>query len=424
MKDTTVDVAVIGGGPAGICAAVQAARAGAKTLLVEKTGLLGGQLTSGGVNFPARFHSNKRQVIAGIGWDLVQKTVELAGDEIPDMSPKEGKKNWNYHVRTDLVLFAALADECVLESGATLLFHTMPGAVRREGDAWTLTLCAKEGLHDVTAKVLVDCTGDANAAQLAGCEVVRHDELQPGTIVAHGAGYRFEDLDIDAIESAAAVAIERGEVHVEDFGWKGPPARVWLGSYGGNRTHICEIDAETSEGKTGAEVEGRRALMRLYRFFRAQPGLEDFHFTNVAPECGIRETVTIRGRKTIRLDDYQSGKMWDDAVCYSFYPIDLHLPHGIKGWALEEGIVPTIPRGAMLPEGVDGVIVAGRCIAGDRLANSAYRVQATCMATGQAAGAMAALAAQRGCGAEELPMADVHDVLRDHGAILPGELAD
>ena len=422
MKNTEFDVAVIGGGPAGICAGVQAARAGARTLLVEKTGLLGGQITSAGVDYPARFHSDDRQVIAGIGWDLVTRTVELAGDEVPDLTLKPGRKNWNYHVHVDIALFAALADECVLESGATLLFHTMLGAAERREGGWTLTLCAKEGLSDVTAKFLVDCTGDANAAQLAGCEVVRPEDLQPGTLVAHGAGYRFEDLDIDAIESAAAGAIERGEVRIEDFGWTDPPARAWLSSYGGNRTHVCDIDGTTSEGRTDAEIKGRRALMRLYRFFRSQPGLEHFRFSSVAPECGIRETVTVRGRETITVDDYTSGRRWDDAVCYSFYPIDLHLPHGIQGWRLGEGVVPTIPRGAMLPERVGRLVVAGRCISGDRLAHSAYRVQATCMATGQAAGAMAALAAAKDCEADELPMPVIHDLLRRDGAIIPGDL--
>lgn len=415
-------MAVIGGGPAGICSAAQAARAGAKTLLVEKTGMLGGQMTSAGVDYPAQFHAGGTQVIAGIGWDLVAKAMELAGDELPEFTPDTDGRRLPRHFRVSIPLFAALADECVLEPGATLLFHTMPAVVWANVEDWTMTLCGKEGLDDVMAKQIVDCTGDANAAQLTGCEVVRHDELQPGTIVAHGAGYRFEDLDMDAIESAAAEAIERGEVRIEDFGWSDPPARTWLGSYGGNRTHICDIDAETSEGKTAAEIEGRRALMRLYRFFRSQPGLENFHFAMVAPECGIRETVTIRGRKTITVEDYTSGRLWDDAVCYSYYPIDLHLPHGIEGRALDDGVVPTIPRGAMLPEGVECVIVAGRCVAGDRLANSAYRVQATCMATGQAAGAMAALAAQRDCDAEALPMADIHDLLREHGAIIPGEL--
>jgi len=422
MIGNEFDVTVIGGGPAGICATVQAARAGAKTLLVEKTGLLGGQITSAGVNYPALFHAHGRQVIGGIGWDLVCAAVDLAGGEMPDFGSGSDGKHWRHHIPVDRTLFAALADRWVLESGAALLFHTMLAAVRRDGSGWALTLCAKEGLHDVTAKVLVDCTGDANAALLAGCDVVRHEELQPGTIVAQAAGYRFEDLDMDAIESAAAAAIERGEVRIEDFGWSDPPARVWLAGYGGNRTHVCDVDAATSEGKTEAEVQGRRALIRLYRFFRSQPGLENFHFTYAGPECGIRETATIRGRKTITLDDYTGGRLWDDAVCYSFYPIDLHLPHGIEGWALEEGVVPTIPRGAMLPEGVGGVIVAGRCISGDRLANSAYRVQATCMATGQAAGAMAALSAREGCDAEALPMPQIHDLLRQHGAIIPGEL--
>ncbi len=422
--DDRYDVAVIGGGPAGICAAAQAARAGANTLLIEKTGLLGGQITSGGVDRPAQFHARGKQVVAGIGWDLVARAISLAGGDpsafLPDASDSKPPRG----VLVNIPLFAAVADECVLDSGAMLLFHTMLASVQDDGDAWTLTLCGKEGLHEVAADVIVDCTGDANAAELAGCELVKPDEMQPATLVVAAAGYRVEDLDLDAIEAAAEAAIERGELLPTDFGWVSPPAGSWLRNYGGNRLHVTDVDGSTSEGRTEAEIEGRRSMMRLYRFFRSQPGLEDFRIAWIAPECGIRETVTIQGRKTITLDDYSSGRLWEDAVCYSFYPIDLHLPTGIQGGTIEEGAIPTIPRGAMLPVGVDRLVVAGRCIAGDRLANSSYRVQAPCMATGQAAGAMAALAADRCSDIEELPMADIYDILRQHGAIIPGELED
>ena len=121
------------------------------------------------------------------------------------------------------------------------------------------------------------------------------------------------------------------------------------------------------------------------------------------------------------VEDYQSGRVWDDAVCYSFYPIDLHKSTGggLQMEPLAEGVVPTLPRGALLPAGSNNFLVAGRCIASDRLANSALRVQATCMATGQAAGAMAALSALTGIDPEALSLAEVHALLRQHGAIVP-----
>ena len=163
--------------------------------------------------------------------------------------------------------------------------------------------------------------------------------------------------------------------------------------------------------------------LRLCRFLRQQPGLEKLVVDQVSPECGVRETATIQGKATVTVEDYQSGRVWDDAVCHSFYPIDLHTSSGtgLQKVLLADGVVPTVPRGALLPAGSHDLIVAGRCISSDRLANSALRVQATCMATGQAAGAMAALSASKGLDPDELPMAEVHALLRDHGAIVPGD---
>jgi hypothetical protein len=135
----------------------------------------------------------------------------------------------------------------------------------------------------------------------------------------------------------------------------------------------------------------------------------------------VRETVTIRGKARVTLDDYTSGRVWDDAVCYACYPIDLHIAtgRGTDVRLLPEGTIPTVPRGALLPEGSRNFLVAGRCLSSDRLANSALRVQATCMATGQAAGALAALASSEGGDPETVPLAKLDELLRRHGAIEP-----
>jgi len=119
------------------------------------------------------------------------------------------------------------------------------------------------------------------------------------------------------------------------------------------------------------------------------------------------------------VDDYVKGRVFDDAVAHSFYPIDLHVEHGVKPEHLKEGIVPTIPLGALIPKDSKNLMVAGRCLSSDRLANSALRVQASCMAMGQAAGATAALAASAGTTPSQVPLTGIRRALAKHGAIVP-----
>ena len=141
----------------------------------------------------------------------------------------------------------------------------------------------------------------------------------------------------------------------------------------------------------------------------------------MSPEVGVRETYRVRGEYLITHRDYTSGKRWKDSVCHAFYPIDLHRQAtGVQTAHLEEGVVATVPLRALLPKGSRNLLVAGRCISSDQRANSALRVQATCMATGQAAGAAAALAAQHGISPAEVLVEEVKALLMSHGAIVPG----
>jgi hypothetical protein len=121
----------------------------------------------------------------------------------------------------------------------------------------------------------------------------------------------------------------------------------------------------------------------------------------------------------ITVDDYTSGRVFDDAVCYAFYPVDLHTRSGVKPKPLARGTVPTIPLSALVPKGSRNIIVAGRCVSSDRLANSGLRVQASCMAMGQAAGAAAALAVRENTTPLDVPLEDIREMLRKHGAIIP-----
>jgi hypothetical protein len=417
--DTRYDAIVVGGGTAGVVAAIQAGRAGARTLLIEKTGILGGTMVTGGINAPASFRAYGKQVIAGIGWELCCKALRECGENIPELNAEAQKAGRPEHIRVNAGVFAAICDEALLDAKVDLLFHAMPAAVAKVKNGWKLTICTKTGLRKLQARVLIDCTGDANVAELAGCATCRSKDLQPATLVVKVSGYDDTKLDYAAIDQAFAAEVAAGRMKASDPGWGRGKMSFFLRGYGGNRIHMPDVDGRTSEGKTQAEIEGRRAMLRVLRFCRKQPGLERFKVDYCAVEAGIRETVTIKAKTTVRIKDYEAGRRYSDAVCYSFYPVDIHRPDYIEGHPLPINVVPTIPLRAMLPKDSQFIIVAGRCVAGDQQANSSFRVEAPCMAMGQAAGAAAALAARLGMDFEEIPIKRIHDLLREHGAIVP-----
>ncbi len=417
------DVIVVGGGSAGMCATVQSARAGASTLLIEKTGCLGGTTTNGGVNFPGLFHAWGKQVIKGIGWELIERCFKESGDTFPDFSVIP-ERHWHHQVLVDRAVYTALCDEIVVESGAQILFHSMPAALREVSDTEkVLTLCSKTGLRDIRAQVVIDCSADANLAGLAGYALSEAEHKQPATLSCAASGYDYNALDIPAINQAFDKWVAEGRGKYTDASWNAQGAAVgmWLSKHGSNANHIGGFDAFSSEGKTALELESRRVILRMYRFLKQQPGLEQLRIDFMSPECGVRDTRRIIGENTVSAEDYLSGRAWPDGVCYSYYPIDLHSDQdgGLDCRQLEQGVVPSIPRSAMIPKGSQNFLVAGRCISADDVANSALRVQGSCMAMGQAAGAMAALAAKDGLLVAELPMRAIHELLEAHGAIVP-----
>ncbi len=419
------DVIVVGGGTAGVIAAVQSAYAGAKTLLLEKTGMLGGTITAGGVNFPGLFHAWGRQIIRGYGWRLVKQCVEECGETLPDFST-EPKRHWHHQIRVNRAVYAMLCDERLREAGADILFHAMPAEISALDDGWHVVFCSKTGLGNISTGCLVDCTGDANAVALAGGKI-RHprEECQPGTQICVVGGYTPSKLDLDQINRSLAEAIENGEISPYDVAWNKEKANLagWLRNRGGSFNHITGINARDSREKTRMEIAGRSSVLRLFRFLRRQPGLENIQIDYLAPECGVRESATIIGDVMISAQDYCSGRFWNDALCYSFYPLDLHSSkgNGLYKHSLDRGVVPTIPRSALLPQGLSHIAVAGRCVSSDRVANSALRVQASAMAMGQVAGAMAALSIQKGVDMRELKLDDIRRILEHHGAIVPAK---
>jgi hypothetical protein len=362
-------------------------------------------------------------VIAGIGWELVRRAVDLSGDALPDFRNWD-QPHWLLQVPLNPAIYAAVLDDGVISSGAELLLHAMPASIQPSSDGWEITLCRKEGLVTYRALRVIDCTGDADVVGLAGFPRLTNDDKQPGTLMIRVAGYDLSDLCYPALEASYRQAVATGRLRSHDIATSDEPVKTFLRAHGENAIHVTGIDGSTSVGRTDAELEARRAMLRLFTFLKEQPGLEGLRIESWAVECGIRETYTIDAETRITAADYAGGRVWSDAVCHSYYPIDVHRSDGdgIDIRPLDHGVVPTISRSAMIPRGSKHLMVAGRTVAGDQAANSGYRVQASCMAMGQAAGAIAALSSATGVSLGVVPMDDIRGLLRDNGAIVPGDV--
>ena len=416
VRRLSTDVLVIGGGTAGTIAAIQSGRLGVPTILVESGSQLGGTTTTGGVDFPGLFHAWGKQVIAGIGWELVTAAVELNSDDLPDFSKPTGRQHWRHQVRICGNLYAALAEEACVKAGVQLRYYESPHTVTPTGDGWRVRLVGKGTVVDVTTKQLIDCTGNASVVGLCGLSRVREKGRQPGTHIYRIGGYDVTTIDMNALQAKHAAAVKSGGLKRTDMNGS---VAGWLGKGGESGNHIVGADSSTSESHTETNIQGRQSLLRVLRFLKQEPAFALMRIERLQPETGIRETYRIVGETTIKLEDFESGRVFDDAVAYSFYPVDLHFEGGVTPKHLKEGVVPTIPLGALIPKGSKNLLVAGRCLSSDQLANSGLRVQASCMAMGQAAGATAALAAKARTTPLQVPLAAVRSELARHGAIVP-----
>jgi hypothetical protein len=418
----SVDVLVVGGGTAGAVAAIQAARAGARTAVVEMNGQLGGTMTTGGVSAPAYFFSPEGQVIAGIGWELVRKTKALDGTPWPDFD-RPNRPRPSHHVRINPAVYALLAEEACLDAGVTLHYHEILAGIERAGDAWQVRTGGKGLERTITAREVIDCTGDADVVGMLGLARRRSEIRQPGTLAFKFVGYDLDDLDDDVVQKRFLDAMESGALRPGDF-WRAEdrPFMGFLRNGGTNQQHILGADSATSQTQTEANVAGHRAALRLLRFIRTIPGCEEATLAWMSTQAAIRETTRIVGETTITHEDYVQARVFDDAVCYSLYYIDVHTDHGVEHEFLPPGRIPTIPLSALVPQGTEGLLVAGRSVSSDRLANSALRVEASCMAMGQAAGAAAALGVQLDTPSRQVPIDALRSLLREHDAIVPPDL--
>ena len=409
------DVLVIGAGTAGCFAAVSAARMGQKVLLVEKSGMPGGTMTVGQVNFPGLFFAWGRQIIGGPCWEAVTRVCARGGGTLPKIV-YHPQHHWEEQIRLNIFDLTVVLEEMCRESGVELLYHTVLSKICETADGVIAELSCLEGTVTVQAQTAIDCTGDASAIRLAGFPVEKSAVPQPATLIHDLGGYG--DFDEKAFRDFYHQACREGKLSLidsagDDFCRQVKGHRISL--------HVEAPDAENCAGRTALEITARARLAQIVDTLKTFEPLKNLTVTNCAAACGVRETVRIVGKTTVTAENYVAGRHYEDGVCYAFYPIDRHVPEGIRQVFLDEGVVPEIPLGALIPQKSRHLLAAGRCVSSDADANSALRVQAPCMAMGQAAGVTAALASRFSCAADQVPWKEITRQLQAIGAIVPEE---
>lgn len=419
MTIETTDVLVIGGGTAGAVAAIQAGRAGATTTLVEAGAQLGGTMTTGGVNFPGYFHAWGELQVGGIGWELVQETKALNSEALPPVRNREDCRPGNY-IPINAGLYAALAEEKAVAAGVALHYHEVVTAVERVHTAWSVQTVGKNTAREIRAAELIDCTGDADLVGMLGYARELAETRQPGTLEFLLGGYDLTDFDPAQVDAAFAQAVQEGRLLPGDYsGMDSRSFMQFLHERGRNQSHVLGVDGTTAASQSEANIRGRAALLRLFRFIKTLPGGAGVTLERMSPMTAIRETYRIVGESRVTYDDYVAGRFFPDAIAYTAFFVDVHTDEGGTKEFLQPGTLPTIPFGALVPKGSQHLLVAGRSVSSDRLAHAGMREQPFCMAMGQAAGAAAALAAQAGIASRDVGLDVLRALLKKHGAIVP-----
>ncbi len=389
-KVLNTDVLVAGGGPAGVAAAVAAARAGARTTLVERYGFLGGMASAALVNPFMVSRSGDgglimspffREIVSELERRKACASGELFGQPHIAFDPEELK--------------SVLLGLCV-SSKVSLLFHSdVNEVVLKENRFSGVDASFKSEQFRVLSRVSVDATGDGDLAFLAGAPHElgrpRDGAMQPATLY-----FRVGGVDGDRMPSrekmdemfAAARNDGRVSVQKEKLLWFPTTRR---GELTFNVTRITGVDGTRAEDMTRAEIEGRSQVEQIFGFLKCSvAGFESSYLSQVAPQVGVRETRRIIGEYVLTGEDVASGKMFDDSIAECSYPIDIHSPTG-AGTTFKPLSRPYgIPYRCLIPKRIENLIVAGRPISVDHEAFSSTRVMPTCFATGEAAGIAAA----------------------------------
>ena len=423
------EVLVLGGGPSGITAAAAAARAGRRTLLVERYGFLGGMGTAAGVtNFcglHANVHGQVTQVVHGLADELLGRLRALDGLNEPH-ALFGGKIAAQAY---DNAALKVAADQLVLGHGAQLLFHAWAAGVlmRDEHTIEALLVETKSGRGAITAQVFIDCSGDADLCAAAGVPYDKDELLYPSMM------FRINGVDAERAGDAwnhfgrlMAAAEARGR----RFPRRTPIIRPQKNpsEWRANVTQLANADGSAVDGTdawqlSAAEVEGRRQIVDFMSFLRSDaPGFDRAYLLEIAPQVGIRETRRVHGRARLTEEHVLQCTSFDDAIGVNGWPIEAHVAGDVRftfppGLGTHRGY-NQLPLGMLLPLQVDNLLVAGRCASMTHGGQSAARVSGGCFVMGEAAGTTAAQALARGCAPHQVPADEVRGQLRHHGAFL------
>ena len=417
----TVDVIVAGGGTAGHVAAIQAARAGAKTSVIEAGSMLGGTMTAGGVYMPNHFFSTDGPVVLGIAWELYTRSKEVEDLPIPDFRKRRPLDTPGYYSYINVPVYAALAEEAAIQAGVVVHYHEFIAGISTDGDYWEVTSLGRGIKRRTRAREIIDCTGDADVVRLLGLKTLRGSTRQPGAYQYKIEGIEHEQVWEKEVQQIFDEALSAGELEEGDFAYaKTRPFRYYLAHGGHNQTHIYDADTSDADAQTRANLEGRARMLRMYRFLKSSiPGCERAVLKTMFNHALSRESYRIAGEYMVTRADFMQATDFDDKVCNAFNYIDLHSRENGCEEIFHDSrhLVPTVPFRALIPQNSARITVAGRIVSAERMALAGIRAQCTCMAMGQAMGAAAALAIQRGVPSREIDARDIVALTVEHGAV-------
>ena len=415
------ELVVLGGGPAGVCVAIEAARDGAKVLLIEGSGMLGGMAPTALVGpFMTNYdREGNRPTVGGLYREILERLAARSGAILPENTDSPSIhtsfiKRYHRHVTPfDSFMLQVVLDEMVTEAGVEVLLYTrFVDCICEDGKIRSVILAALEGLCYVNADLFVDATGNADVAYAAGVPTWKGEEEsgipQPGTLM----------FEVDGVSDEGYLA------HAKRPG--GPTGAVKAyrtpteGVYKINHLRVFDTDATNSASMTRAHMEARRQVLDSYGVLRETPGFENARITQVAPVLGVRESRHIEGKYKITVEDVASGTKFDDRIAAYAFGMDVHPRNAeMKGnFKIESANVYYVPYRAMLPLECDNLLVAGKTVSCESQAAGGIRVMPCAMAIGQAAGAAAAIALRDHLALDAVPTDELQGLLLAHGAIL------
>ena len=415
------DVLVVGSGSAGATAALAAAQAGAAVTLVERYGFMGGISTQVLDTFYGFYTpgATARKVVGGLP-DRVVDELTRRGVALIRPNTYGAGNGITYDPETLKIVWETLARQ----AGVRLLYHTLVvDALCEAGRVRGVVAAGKGGLLALTAEVVIDASGDADVAAAAGAPYEAAN--QGGPVQSATTTFRLINVDVerarqvkkDELHGLMQAAIDSG-----DYRLPRREGSVHLtplpGVMATNMTRVAQVDGTDPQDLTRAEIEGRQQAQEYFRFLRDRvPGYEHAALGGLSTQIGIRESRRIVGDCRLSRHDVLAAAKFPDAIARCGAPIEEHHAGQDTRWEyLPEGETYDIPYRCLLPQGVEGLLVAGRCLSADHDAHASVRSMGQCMAMGQAAGLAAALAAQRGLTPRAVPVAELQERLRAWGA--------